>query len=172
MIRGLGALLIVGGCLGLGLWYRDQFLGRVKALERLEEILGLMAGQVRYHRAALPDCCLYAASQMPEPFSNALKEVADKMGENQGACFAVVFRESLEKPFQKLPLKPQDLEIFWQCIPVNGFADGQMQTALLEQGGRRLGDRARRLERENVEKCRMAVGLGALGGLLLLLALW
>ncbi len=172
MLRGLGALLIFGGCLGLGLWYREQFLGRVKALERMEEILGLMACQVRYHRAALPECCRYAASQTTGPLAKALGDVADRMQENGGACFAEVFRESLKEPFQKLPLKPGDLEIFWQCVPVSGLADGQMQLELLEQGRQRLTDRARRLERENVEKCRMAVGLGALGGLLLLLALW
>ena len=46
-----------------------------------------------------------------------------------------------------------------------------MQLRAIEQGMERLGVTEERLEKENEEKSRMAVGLGAMGGLLLILVL-
>ena len=42
---------------------------------------------------------------------------------------------------------------------------------MIEQGVERLGAIECRLEKENGEKARMAVGLGAMGGLMLILIL-
>ena len=57
MLRGLGCCMIFGGCLGLGLWYRSQLNGRIGALRSLRNILELLAGEVRYGRDTLPECC-------------------------------------------------------------------------------------------------------------------
>ncbi len=46
-----------------------------------------------------------------------------------------------------------------------------MQLRMIEQSRVRIETRTDSLERGNVERCRMAVGLGALGGLLILLVL-
>ena len=48
----------------------------------------------------------------------------------------------------------------------------QTKGRLNEQSMELLGSTEERLERENAEKCRMAVGLGAMSGMLLILILW
>ena len=47
-----------------------------------------------------------------------------------------------------------------------------MQLRVIEQSTELLESTVEKLEKENAEKCRMAVGLGAMGGLLLILVLW
>lgn len=171
MLKLLGGCMVCGGCLGLGIWYRAQLLGRVRALRSLENILELLAGEVRYGRAALPECCSHAARFAPPPFDAAFGRVGCRMEENTGRTFGEVFREELAEGLAALPLKAEDREEFLQFTSQTGFADSRMQLRTIEQSAERLRQTREKLERENGEKCRMAVGLGAMGGLLLVLIL-
>ena len=71
-----------------------------------------------------------------------------------------------------MPLKPEDIRLFLQSISSTGFSEGQMQLRTMEQSRERLGKTKEKLERENSEKGRIAVGLGVMSGLLLILILW
>jgi len=53
----------------------------------------------------------------------------------------------------------------------HGFEEEKMQIRRIEQSKELLEGTIGRLERENAEKCKMAVGLGAMSGLLLLIIL-
>lgn len=172
MVKTLGACMIFSGCLGLGIWYRHQFGARIGALRSLEHILELLISEVRYGRASLPECCSHAARSLSSPFAEAFLEIARRMEENLGVPFGEVFREETAKALEEFPLQESDREAFWQFTGQAGFADGQMQLRAMEQSLELLGDTRRGLEAEHGEKCRMAVGLGTMGGLLLILVLW
>lgn len=94
------------------------------------------------------------------------------MEENTGKTFEEVFREEMGEALGGLPLKEEDRENFLRFTARTGFMDGRMQLRAIEQSAELLQGTEERLERENSEKCRMAVGLGAMGGLLLVLVLW
>lgn len=172
MIKLLGGCLVFAGCLGLGLWYRYQFGARIKALRSLEHMLELLASEVRYGRATLPECCSHIAGGLDLDFEEAFREVGRRMEENMGTSFGEVFREEMEKALGGLPLQEADRENFLRFAARTGFSDSQMQLREIEQSAELLRNTRERLERENTEKCRMAVGLGAMGGLLLILVLW
>ena len=172
MVRIVGMCVIFTGCLGLGLWYRYQFGARIKALRVLEHILELLASEVRYGRAALPECCSHIAGGLSEDFRAAFLEVGRRMEENLGASFGEVFGEEMEKVLERLPLSSEDRAHFLGFAARTGYSDSQMQMREIEQSRELLRDTRKKLETENAEKCRMAVGLGAMGGLLVILVLW
>lgn len=172
MVKMLGACMIMGGCFGLGMWYRAQFFGRIRSLRVLRNILELLAGEVRYGRATLPECCSHIARYLEPPFREAFCKIGERMEANEGISFGEVFREEAEAGLDTLPIRRDDREEFLRFAMQTGFADGQMQLRTLEQSMERLKIRSEKLEQENAEKCRMAVGLGAMSGLLLLLVLW
>lgn len=172
MIRILGGCMIFTGCLGLGLWHRYQLNGRIKALRSLIHILELLAGEVRYGRATLPECCGHMGRGLSAPFGEAFLEVGRRMEENTGLSFGEVFREEMAEALGSLPLQETDREAFLGFAGESGFADAQMQLRIIEQSAELLKGTLERLVQENAEKCRMAVGLGAMGGLLLILVLW
>lgn len=172
MLKGIAGIMVFSGCLGLGFWYRTQLNGRIKSLRMLQGMLELLASQVRYGRAALPECCRHVSAQLGSPFDQAFRGVAERMQENTGATFAEVFRDHLEKPLQELPLKQEDRETFLQFASKTGYQDGQLQLRFMEQSKELMAGTVERLERESSEKCKVAVGLGAMGGLLLILVLW
>ena len=172
MIRILGGGMIFSGCFGLGIWYRLQLEGRIKTLRSLLHILELLIGEVRYGRTTLPECCCRVARYLEEPFSEAFLRIGGRMEENTGKSFGSVFQEEMEGALQTLPLKDGDREQFFRFTTQTGFMDGQMQLRAIEQSAEQLNATKEKLEQENAEKCRMAVGLGAMGGLLLILVLW
>ena len=171
MLRILGGCMIFSGCMGLGMWYRYQLTGRIKALQELQNILELLAGEIRYGRATLPECCGHAARYLSAPFDRAFARIGDRMAENTGISFGTVFREETEGILAMLPLKAEDRENFLRFTAKTGFSDGQMQLRTIEQSMELLHATEERQARENAERCRMAVGLGAMGGLLLILIL-
>lgn len=171
MLKLAGSCMILSGSLGLGLWYRRQFTGRVTALRELCGILNLLCSEIRYGRGTLPECCAQAAKRITGPCGEAFRQIAERMRENTGESFAEVFRSCTREPLLELPIKAEDREEFLRFVSAGSFGDGQMQLDLLEQSRRQMEARAQTLERENSEKCRIAAGLGALGGLLLILVL-
>lgn len=171
MLKVVGSCMILTGCLGLGLWYKGQFSGRIKALRLLQTILELLCSEIRYGRETLPECCVRVAVRIAQPCGDAFRQIAEKMKENGGESFAEIFRGYMEKPLREMPLTEEDREEFLRFVPENGFMDGQMQIRMIEASREQLEEKAKRLERENAEKCRMAVGLGAMSGLMLILIL-
>lgn len=172
MLKALGGCMIFCGCLGLGMWYRSWLIGRTKALRSLENMLELFAGEVRYGRSPLPECCFRGARYLPEPFKEVFLKVGRQMEENTGTSFGETFRSEMGEVLRGLPLEKEDRENFLEFTFQTGFSDGQMQLRAINRSMELLQCTRERLERENAEKCRMAVGLGGLGGLLLILMLW
>lgn len=172
MLKILGGCMIFGGCLGLGIWYRFRMNGRIRTLRSLRYILELLASEVRYGRATLPECCGHIARTLSPPFDEAFREIGRQMAENTGRTFGEIFRQEMNQVFENLPLTAEDRENFFEFTLQTGFADAQMQLRIIEQCMERLRVTQEQLERGNAEKGRMAVGLGAMGGLLLILVLW
>lgn len=163
--------MIISGSLGMGLWYRDRMLGRLEALRELLKMQEMLVSEIRYGKATLPECCLHLADHLSEPYQGTLRQIYDEMAKNTGAGFGQVFQSYMEKCLEGLPLTADDRNIFLTLFSEKGFEDNGMQIRTIEQSGEQLQNTIDRLEKEKVEKCRMAVGLGAMSGLLLLVVL-
>lgn len=172
MLKLLGSCMILTGCFGIGLWYRAQYRGRIRTIRMLREILELLSGEVRYGRSTLPECCSYVAKNVAAPFGGALEKVGQSMRDNTGLSFGETFQKEFGEAFEGMHLKEEDRDAFLQFTRQSCHADGQMQLRVMEQGMELLHRTEEALERENAEKCRMAVGLGAMSGILLILILW
>ena len=59
----LGGFLILLGCFGMGLWYRQQFLGRLYTIRGLIRILEQWISEIRYNGSTLPECCRQTGRQ-------------------------------------------------------------------------------------------------------------
>jgi len=161
----------MSGCLGMGLWYKQFFVGRQEALQNLQRILEMLISEIRYGKATLPECCRQIAGHLSQPYSSCFEQIYNRMAENSGMMFAQVFGEEMEKCLGELPLVQADKKCFLELFSENGFGDERMQIRRIEQCKEMLESASQRLERENAEKCRMAVGLGAMSGLLLVIIL-
>lgn len=170
-MRLLGGIMIMSGCLGLGIWYREQFIGRIQAMRRLVSILEMLKSEINYGKATLPESCNRLAERMEEPYRGCLRDIYRELSEERSTTFPELFCLKMEECLKRLPLKKEDRDIFLQPFRGQGFRDGSMQLVSLEQGLVQLSDSIKLQEQEQREKCHMAVGLGAMSGMLLLIIL-
>lgn len=140
-------------------------------MRSLQKILEMLISEIRYGKATLPECCGHIAGRLKEPYGSCFRQIHDKMLENTGVVFGQVFGENMEECLKKLPLANEDRTCFLSLFTENGFGDETMQIRSIEQSKELLEQTIAGLERENKEKCRMAVGLGAMSGLLLVIIL-
>lgn len=127
--------------------------------------------EIRYGKTPLPECCKRIGERVKQPYSMAFWSIYQKMEENTGDSFAEIFCSQMEKCLMQFPLSSQDREQFLSFAEGNSFGDGSMQIRSIERSRELLQITVKNLERENAEKCRMAVGLGAMSGLLLIIIL-
>jgi len=96
----------------------------------------------------------------------------EKLQKADGESCGKIFRTVLEEGMQELPLQKADKEAFFQFMPETGYMDGQMQLLSIRRSRALLEGTLENLEKETAEKCRLALGLGAMSGMLLVLILW
>lgn len=163
--------MIVGGSLGLGLWYREQLLGRLRALRELTELLQMFAGEIGYGKSTLPECCSLLAPRVSEPYRKCLQNIYTQMKQNTGLGFGMVYQENMGRCMEQLPLKKSDKEFMLTLFADADFADGKMQIQAISKRCDVLESTVKELALETRDKSRMAVGLGVMGGFLLLIIL-
>lgn len=172
MLKIVASCMILIGSLGMGFRYRNEFTGRIQALRMLRTILVLLEGEVRYGRDTLAECCGHISVRMKGDCKSAFALVAERMRQNSGENFESIFRDCVEPVLKSMPLKPEDREEFFRFMGSYGCADSSLQLRLLEQSREQLETKAGELAAGNNERCRMAVSLGCMGGLLIILVLW
>lgn len=131
----------------------------------------MLISEVRYGKTALPECCRNVGMQTKEPFKSAMLKVFEKMQENSGEGFQEVFCSHMERAMENTALEKEEKEEFLRFVKQGSFADGEMQIRGMEQSRDMLFALRERLEKLTEEKGRLAVGLGAMSGLLLIIVL-
>lgn len=125
--------------------------------------------EIRYGKATLPECCRELTVRVEAPYKDALEQIYCEYAEATGGSFQEIFVRRMEQVLVALPLKREDRECFLTPFRNQGFQDGQMQLKSLEQSLLQLNEIIRTQNEEQREKCRMAVGLGVMSGLLLII---
>lgn len=111
------------------------------------------------------------ARRLPSPYREIFINIHKEMEAGEGENFELIFTSQMESGFEKLPLKAEEEELFLQFAGCCGFEESKMQLANMEQYRERLDCLIERLEAELKEKCRMAMSLGTMSGLLLVILL-
>lgn len=140
-------------------------------MRRLLGILEILMSEIQYGKATLPECCKSVGERQEEPFRSSLNQIYQVMRRNTGECFSQVFCENMENCLKVLPVTKEDKEAFLSFAKAESFGDGHMQLRTIERSRELLQFSVEKLEKENAEKCKLAVGLGAMSGLLLVIIL-
>lgn len=171
MLRLAGSILTVGGCVGLGYWYRQQFQGRLHHLRILITVLEMMMSEVRYSKASLPECCRQLAGRLEEPYREYFQKIWEETRENSGEAYHDIFARNMKICLGQVPLGAEEKKVFLEVSGRFGYEEARMQLSSMEQCKEQLYGLGQRLEKEVCEKGRLAMGLGTLGGLLLIIIL-
>lgn len=171
MQKWIGFLMIFAGCSGLGVWYSMQFRRQLETLQEFCRILELLQGQIRFGRSTLPECCFRLGERLGEPYRSCFQDIYEKICENTGEDFGHICEVGLRKGLQQLVVDKEDINRFISCFEQSGYEEDEMQLRMLEQTKEELEMRLQKLSDENASKCRLALSLGTMSGLLLIILL-
>lgn len=160
-------VFVVGGCSGLGIWYREQLSGRLRAIRSLVRLLEMFMSEISFGKSTLAESCREIAQRMEEPYKSVLEQIYREYSVRRTDSFQMILEQYMRDLFNKLPLKEEEKTCFCSAFSGQGFLDGQMQLKCMEQSRKRLEDMVVIQSQELKEKSRMAMGLGVMSGLLL-----
>lgn len=172
MFKIMGVIMILAGCMGLGLWYSGQFRRQIQVLKNFCYILELFLGEIRYGRCTLPECCLRVSERVEEPYKKMLSDIYMQSCENRGESFGEVCEAIWKEGLSREIASKEDKILFMNCFARSGYEEDIMQLRVMEQAKTELEKKVILLEAELASRCRLAFSLGTMSGLLLVILLW
>lgn len=167
MLRIAGAICIVFGCTGLGLFYRKRFRDALWHLRSMQQILEMFMSEIRYGKATLPECCRQVGSRVENPYKDALLSIHREAEKQNGSSFYDIWRACMEETLKEAPVTKQEKEIFIEFCSCSNHTDNQMQIRTLEQYRDMLVNYIKCREDNLDKQGRLAMGLGVMSGLLI-----
>ena len=167
MQKVFGFILILIGCSGLGVWYSMQFRLHIYNLKQMCHILCMLENYVRFGRSTMGECCGMIAGRVENPFRSGLEEIAVEMKKNEGSTLGQVSRKSLMKHLKKIVVSQREKEEFIACFEQEGYEDEGMQIQSIIRGRQELEAAWQELNVSLSSRCRLAISLGTMSGLLL-----
>lgn len=167
MLRIVGAVMIIGGCSGIGFFYKKRFQESLWHVRYMQQILERFMSEIRYGKATLPECCKQIGEKAAEPYKTALLDIYEGMDRRDGTGFRERWQEYMAQALSDIPVTKEEKEIFLNFSAGCGLSDNQMQIRAIEQYKDMLATAVKNRENELEKQGRMAAGLGIMSGLLL-----
>lgn len=171
MIRIAGCVLVAGGCIGLGLFYRNRIEERIRNLILLSRILEIMESEVRYSRASLSECCLKLSERIPDPYGGCFLRIFRESQENRGISYGEIVQKYLTPVLEETSLGETEKNLFMDTMRSTGYEDIVLQIGRLSNCKEQIERILEKVQREAPGNRRTAVGLGILSGFFLIIVL-
>lgn len=171
MIRLAGILLIMGTALWFGAYFAAKERYRLKELEELERGILLLKSQIQYLSAPLPEVLEGISWKTDGVIGESFQEAAERMAKRDGATAEEIWQEVWKKQAVHTFFTKDDLDAVLLFGRTLGYLDKEQQGGsiqlLLRYIANALEQGKKRLEKNG----RLYYGMGALGGLLIVVTL-
>ena len=166
MIKLLGCAMVLFSCMQIAAGNCKKLRDRVRCLDRIESLLTVFSGEVRYGMRPLPE--LFERLGRLEGglgFARAAQEMSLRDGRGAGDCFCSGFQEAYSV------LTEEDLSVLLTLGEGLGACDGETQCRRIESVRERLQVQQKIAQDTAAKNTKLYQGLGLLGGLFLILLL-
>lgn len=168
----LGALFVITGCTGMGLWMADQWKLHLRVLEDLRKLIFLIKGEIIYANSPLTEAFERAGRKSSTCIGELFLNVSERMEKQQGEPFYVMWKEEIDKLGKAVPLSKEDRQEL-KCMGEHlGYLDREMQERTILLYLEQLDITIHYLREHLREKSRLYTSLGIMGGLFLTIVMY
>ena len=171
MIRLIGVFLLIGSCIGIGLWTGKKEQMRMQQLVELIRSMDYLKGEISFARTTLPEAMEHLSGRLLFPFDQLFLGLGQDLKKYPGSGFGEIFRQAIEREKGKWELLPEDVENFYQACCNLGYLDKEMQIHILERYSKELEKNVEQLREEMPKKMKLYRNLGVLGGIFFVIIL-
>jgi len=172
LLQIVGALAVLLGSVGLGLYYAAKEGFRVQDLLEFKKALLILSSEIEYMRSPLAVACANIAKRTSlgaqclfEHFSNALTD-------GEGETAYQLWLASMEAVKEKTFIAAEDWVVIEGFGKTLGYLDKHMQQNAITYAISYIDEKAATLQTQADKNKRMYRSLGVIGGLLITVVLW
>lgn len=171
MLRVVGAILLMVGCIGSGWSAKEGLKKNLDDLYQIRRIFQMFQSEMAYSRAPIPEACLRIGNRAREPYRSALFSIREEMIADYGESFLNIWNRQMKICMRKLSIAGEDKRLFLDFGGCIGYTDEKMQMQAVEQYIHKLDISIGRMEKDMANKCKVIMSLSIMGGLTLAIIL-
>lgn len=171
MLKLAGSILLMIGCIGLGMKKTAEEKGRIRELREIRRIIQRLQSEITYGKRTLPEICLLFGHCMEEPYRSAFAVIFRRLEENDGSTIAHIWKEEMEAVMRDLPLREDEKEALCSLPAYQGILDNAMQAADMGQSLDVLTGRIDSAQAEYENKTKVIMSVSFMTGMFLVILL-
>lgn len=171
MLKLAGTILLMMGCIGLGINRVADEKRRIRELREIRRIILRIQSEMVYGKRTLPEICLLLSQYMEEPYSQAFCDIFQNMEKNDGSVLNTIWKEYMEACMKGMPLKEEEKAVLIRLPEHLGILDENIQAANIGQSLDVIEERIRRSETEYESKSKVILSISIMAGLFLIIIL-
>jgi len=172
LLRIVGALAVLAGSVGLGLYYAAREGFRAKELLEFKKALLILSSEIEYMRSPLAVACANIARRTDASVSRLFQYFADQLTAGDGDTAYQLWLTSAQQVKANSFMAAEDWDVIEGFGKTLGYLDKNMQQNAISYAVNYIDDKAAALQTTSDKNKRMYRSLGAIGGLLITVVLW
>lgn len=158
--------------MSLGVGIAVMMKRRFEQLKEVERIINYIEGEIRYKHSILKEACINASEKCRQPFCDWLSNLGDRLEiSDKGESFADIWSESLAMLYDSSLLNRKDINEINSLGQTLGYLDIRSQEMGLKLEKENIHNRLVQLDRELMNRMKISVILGTLGGIFIVIML-
>ncbi len=167
MLKLMGILFLFCGSTAVGISLGKEMDMRIREIQELQRILGMLEGEIGYAKGTLAECFFHIAKRSREPFQKFLSHMASHMEEAKGETFARIFQEHMEEDLNQSALTESDQKELLRFGEQLGYLDVSRQMEAIALYRRYLAEACSQAQGEYQQKAKLYRWLGMMAGMFL-----
>jgi len=172
LLRIAGALAVMLGCAGLGLYYSSKEGFRIHELQELKKALLILSSEIEYMRAPLNIACANIAKRTELTISALFLQFSELLTTGEGETAYQLWATATDGLKGKTFMAVEDLSVIDGFGKTLGYLDKHMQQNAINYAVNYIDEKAAALQIQGDKNKRMYRSLGIICGLLITVVLW
>jgi len=172
LLRIVGALAVMLGCAGLGIYYSSKEGFRVYELQELKKALLILSSEIEYMRAPLNIACANIAKRTESTIGTLFSTFAELLANNEGETAYQLWGVATDGIKKKTFMALEDLSVIDGFGKTLGYLDKHMQQNAINYAVNYIDEKVTALQTQGDKNKRMYRSLGVICGLLITVVLW
>lgn len=172
MLKLLGILCILSGSTGFGLLCAQELELRIQELQKLQEVVLLLRGEIRYVRCPLCELFFHAGASTGEPFESFFIQTAEDLQQRNGQTSEEIWKKNMRKYLSGLHISRSEYQDLEKLGSMLGCLDAGMQINALDYYEEQLRLSCGQAREASRSRRRLYQYMGALAGAALVILIF
>ena len=129
----LGAVFIIGGCLGMGYFYIEKEKQKVNFAQMWDDVLAIFLNEISYKKQSLAFAAYEIGQKIDGEEGSCFRKIYDRMMEHNRDDFSNIWIEEWESYSKKNKIAYKEKKLIEEFVYVTSFDDTEILIKMIEE---------------------------------------